>query len=201
MSDRTLPARSRALARLGRDLHGRGWLPATSGNLSARLESGNILITASGRHKGRLGRDDVLEVDLEGRPVSSGSRPSAETLLHMARYRADPKIEAVFHVHSPYATLVSLRPEPELVLRGYELLKAFPGIDTHEAELRVPVFPNDQDMARLSARVDAWRATGPFYGYLIAGHGLYAWGDSLDDAMRHIEAFDFLFHCTILSRT
>lgn len=198
MTDRSFPSRARALAEIGRDLHGRGWLPATSGNLSARLDNGNVVITASGLHKGRLDQSSFLEVDPDGAPVASDRRPSAETLLHLERYRANPSTEAVFHVHSPNATLISLRAEGELVLSGYELLKAFPGIDSHEARLAVPIFPNDQDMVRLSARIERHRRRTAFFGYLIAGHGLYAWGDSLDDALRHVEAFDFLFHCKLL---
>lgn len=173
-------------------------MPATSGNFSARLADGNIAITASGRHKGRLRQQDVIAVDLEGRPLSPRVRPSAETPLHLALYRADPGVDAVFHVHSPHATLVSMTRGDALVLSGYEVLKAFPGIETHEAELVVPIFPNDQDVSRLAARVEAWRAGRTTWGYLIAGHGLYTWGASLDDAVRHTEALDFLFHCTLM---
>ena len=191
---------TRALARLGRDLHGRGWLPATSGNLSARLENGHIAISASGLHKGRIRPRDFLEVDLQGAPVADPRRPSAETLLHVERYRADSTIQAVIHVHTPYATVLSRRATGPLRLEGYEILKAFPGVRTHESALEVPVFDNDQDMTRLSAKVAAYQPTTPFYGYLIAGHGLYTWGASVDDALRHAEAYDFLFHCTLLSR-
>lgn len=197
MSDPTLPQHAHELARVGRELYQRGWLPATSGNLSARLPGGGVAITASGRHKGRLGPDDFLEVDLAGRPLDPALRPSAETLLHVQRYRADPGTGAVIHVHSPHATLISLRGDGELVWSGYELLKAFSGVSTHEARLSVPVFPNDQDIGRLASRVERHRRNAPFYGYLITGHGLYAWGDTLDDALRHVEAFDFLFHCRL----
>lgn len=196
-SDTTLLS-ARALARLGRDLHRRGWLPATSGNLSARLPSGDVLITASGLHKGRLRPEDMVEVDPEGTPRAEGQRPSAETALHLQRYREGPSTGAVVHVHSPNATLISLRATGELRFRGYELLKAFPGVRTHDVELVVPIFPNDQDMRRLANVIERRRRHDPFYGYLIVGHGLYAWGDTLDDALRHLEAFDFLFHCKLM---
>ena len=38
------------------------------------------------------------------------------------------------------------------------------------------------------------------HGYLIAGHGFYTWGYSVEDAIRHIEAFEFLFECEMLLR-
>jgi methylthioribulose-1-phosphate dehydratase len=90
----------------------------------------------------------------------------------------------------------------KLSLQDYELLKAFPGIDTHDCTIDVPVFENDQDIRRLSAQVDAYMDSSvqPLHGYLIAGHGFYTWGENLADALRHVEAFEFLFECEIRTR-
>ena len=74
-------------------------------------------------------------------------------------------------------------------LEGYELLKAFPGTSTHEAALDIPVLPNSQDMRTLAAWVDALLDRQPMWGYLIDGHGLYAWGQDMAEARRHLEAF------------
>jgi methylthioribulose-1-phosphate dehydratase len=188
-----------SLASLGRDLHARGWLPATSGNLSVRLAPDRALVTVSGRHKGRLGPDDFLIVDLDARPQEPSKRPSAEALLHARLYAADPAIGAVLHVHAPFACVVS-RAGSDVRLQGWELQKAFPGVESHDAALVVPVFPNDQDIPRLAAAVHARLPGFAVPGYLIAGHGLYAWGASLDDAYRHLEAFEALFHLVWLSR-
>ena len=61
----------------------------------------------------------------------------------------------------------------------------------------VPVFPNTQDMPELAARVDAALDAGPLWGYLIDGHGLYAWGRTMAEARRHLEAFEFLLGCEL----
>jgi methylthioribulose-1-phosphate dehydratase len=82
-------------------------------------------------------------------------------------------------------------------LEGYELLKAFHGNTTHEAELVLPVLPNTQDMATLAAQVDALLDDGQLWGYLIDGHGLYTWGRDMAEARRHLEAFDFLLDCEL----
>jgi methylthioribulose-1-phosphate dehydratase len=177
----------------GRFIDQRGWVPATSGNFSARLPDGRIAITVSGRHKGRLTVEDIMTIDVQGNSLD-GRRASAETLLHTALYQRYPEVNAVLHPHSPAATLLSrLQCEP-LVLENYELLKAFPGIMTHEARVTIPIFPNDQDIARLSETVDRWIAQhGDIQGYIIASHGFYTWGDSVDAALRHLEALEFLF--------
>jgi methylthioribulose-1-phosphate dehydratase len=189
-----------ALVEAGRQLHARGWVPATSGNLSVRLDEAHIGITVSGRHKGTLAVEDIMVVDMDGNSLD-GRRPSAETLLHTQIYRRFPEAGAVLHTHSVNATLLSRLADEEVVLEGYELLKAFEGIATHEARLVVPVFPNDQNIARLAGEV-AKRLEGvePVCAYLIAGHGVYSWGRSVDDALRHLEALEFLFECELLHR-
>jgi methylthioribulose-1-phosphate dehydratase len=125
-------------------------------------------------------------------------RPSAETLLHTALYKRFPEAGAVLHTHSVNATVLSRLAEGQLLFQDYELLKAFAGVDTHETSIIVPIFPNDQDIPRLAARVDSWMDTHPpIHGYLIAGHGLYTWGRTMAEALRHIEAFEFLFQCEL----
>lgn len=192
----------RALIEAGRELHARGWVPATSGNFSARLSEREIALTVSGWHKGKLDAAGILRADMQGRAVDSDKRPSAETLLHTQLYRRYPEVGVVLHVHSVNATLISRAVQRsgahDLVLADYELLKAFPGNATHATSMRVPVFANDQDIPRLAAQVDAWLdANDPIYGYLIAGHGLYAWGRDMAETLRHLEAFDFLFDCEL----
>lgn len=177
----------------GRFIDQRGWVPATSGNFSARLPDGRIAITVSGRHKGRLTVDDIMLVDAEGRSLD-GRRSSAETLLHTGIYARYPEIHAVLHPHSPGATLISRLHRNTLVLENYELLKAFPGITSHDSRVTIPIFPNDQDIARLSTTVDRWiNEYGDIHGYIIESHGFYTWGNSVDDALRHVEALEFLF--------
>jgi len=181
----------------GRDFAARGWVPATSGNLSRRIDAGRIAVTLSGRDKGALKTGDFAVIALDA-PLPPGV--SAEAPLHVSLYRRDPGIGAVLHVHSLAATLASQAHEAagEIVLADYEMLKALAGITTHATRVIVPVFANDQDVPALSRRVEARLAKLPgAVGYLIAGHGLYAWGRTMAEARRHVEAFDFLLTCEL----
>lgn len=186
----------------GRFLYGRGWSPATSSNYSARLGDDQALLTVSGKHKGQLGPDDVLATDLEGKSLEPGKKQSAETLLHTQLYRWQAGIGAVLHTHSVNATVLSrLCLSDSLVFADYELQKAFAGVSTHECQVEVPIFDNDQDIARLASRVQVWLDDHPdCVGYLIRGHGLYTWGAQMSDALRQIEAFEFLFECELKVR-
>ena len=181
------------LAATGRELYARGWAPATSGNFSLRLDDGSIAITSSGRDKGRLVPADIMRVSADGLALED-MRPSAETELHLQLYRRDDAVRAVLHTHSVAATVVSMREPGGLRFRGLEILKAFPGIATHEATLEIPVFPNSQDMEALACDVEMrMRRAGQGWAYLIAGHGLYTWGSSIESCMRHLEALEYLF--------
>jgi methylthioribulose-1-phosphate dehydratase len=185
-----------------RELAQRGWTPATSSNFSMRLDDQHVAITVSGRDKGRLAEADIMVVNLNGEPVATTQKPSAETLLHTHLYARYPDIGCVLHTHSIGQTLASRIYAQQGFIRfeAYELIKAFRGQTTHEAHYDLPIFPNTQDMSVLAKQVEAKLDQGPLCGYLINGHGLYAWGRDMMEARRHLEAFDFLINCELEMR-
>jgi methylthioribulose-1-phosphate dehydratase len=199
MSAPTVAASTTALIAAGQLFHARGWVPATGGNFSARLDDRRMLITASGCHKGELKEDDFLVADFDGKPIDSPRKASYETLLHCQVYRHDAAIGSVLHTHSVANTVLSRRLE-RIRLAGYELLKLLPGVSTHDAAVDVPVFANDQDIPRLAAAVDAHMKRHPQTpAYVIAGHGLYAWGADVAQARWRVEALEFMFECELRS--
>lgn len=191
--------RAHEIIEAGRSLYRMGLVPATSGNFSTRLADGNIAITVSGRHKGKLTEADIMIIDREGKPLDA-RQPSAETGLHIQIYKHFPEARAILHPHSMNAVLLSRRHPDFVRLAQYELLKAFAGITTHETEVIVPVFDNDQDIPRLATKVqDYLENNEPVYAYIIANHGLYTWGRDMDETLRYIEALEYLFACTLQS--
>lgn len=199
--DRRFYESATALAAAGEQLHQRGWVPATSGNFSLRLSPTTAIVTASGRHKGKLGPDDFIAVDQSGTPLTDG-KPSAETLLHTQLYARFANIGAVLHCHSVNSTVLSLETQSnELVLSGYEVLKAFSGVDCHNTKVVLPIFDNDQTISRLAAKVDTYLAAKPDCpAYLIRGHGVYCWSDDLDSCLDKLEAVEFLLQCELERR-
>lgn len=195
-----LAAHAKTIADNARELAALGWTPATSSNFSMRLDARHVAVTVSGRDKGKLGADDIMVVDLENRPVGTTARPSAETALHTQIYRRFANAGAVLHTHSRAQSVASrlFAAAGNVRFEGWELQKAISGHDTHESVLDLPVFPNTQDMSVLVGRIDAWLDAGkPLHGYLIDGHGIYAWGVDMAEARRHLEAFEFLLNCEL----
>jgi methylthioribulose-1-phosphate dehydratase len=191
-----------AIVAAGRRLDALGLVPATAGNFSIRLDARRLAVTVSGRHKGFLTPDDVMVVDLEGRAADPAKRSSAETLLHCGIYRRFPDAGAVLHGHSIATTVLSRAAGNALTLAGYEMLKAFPGLPTHDAAVTLPVVPNDQDIARMQRGLDAlWEVmVAPPPGYLIAGHGFYVWAADMPGALMRLEALEFMLRCELEER-
>ena len=256
------------VAGIGRFAASRGWVPATSGNFSRRIDATHIAITRSGIDKGNIRPEHLIVVDLNA-PLPAGV--SAETPLHVARYAADAATGAIVHVHSVAATVLSridathvaitrsgidkgnIRPEDLIVvdlnaplpagvsaetplhvaryaadahtgaivhvhsvaatvlsridaakgaveLHGFEMHKSLNGITTHESSVRLPIFANDQDTAALATRIESALGAAAVPGYLLCGHGLYAWGATMDDARRHLEGLEFLLQCSLEER-
>ena len=189
-----------AIVRAGQRMDMRGWVPATAGNLSLRLDADRIVITRSGRHKGFLDASSLMQVDLSGRAPTSDAKSSAETLLHCQIYRLFPKAGAVLHGHSVAGTVLSMdRPGP-IRLSQYEVLKVFEGQATHDTALDLPVFDNDQDIARLADVAEPTLAAGSPLGYLIRGHGVYVWGPDMAIALARLEGLEFLLACALEQR-
>ncbi|CAO1668474.1 methylthioribulose 1-phosphate dehydratase [Halomonas sp. Alg239-R46] len=171
-----------------------GWTPATGGNFSARTEAG-YLVTASGRDKTHIQADDLLLCDLDGKVLSGDGKPSAESDLHAALYRLDASINCVLHTHTVASTVLSRRFPEGVELSGFEMQKALQGNVTHDASIHLPVVPNSQDMEELAEHV---RLGWPMpWGFLVAGHGIYAVGDSIASCRRHLEAIEFLLACVL----
>lgn len=204
------------LAGIGRRFYTRGWALGTSGNFSAVVSRQplKLAITASSVPKGRLSPADILTCGEDGKvlvPVSkrsskarsrsavrgpSGPRlPSAETLLHLeiARRR---DAGAVLHTHSVWTTILSdiHAADGGFDISGFEMLKGLNGVRSHEHREWIPIIENDQDMPRLARRVgttlDEFRNA---HAFLLSRHGLYTWGETLEEAERHVEILEFLF--------
>jgi methylthioribulose-1-phosphate dehydratase len=180
------------LIALSHDFHRRGWSLATSGNFSARIDQDHFIITASGKDKGLLCVDDFVLVNLQEQPPENAS---SETLLHATLYNLMPKTGCVLHTHSIFSTLLSLK-QPEIILEGYEMLKALAGVSTHDHLEVIPVLPNSQDLSAVSEEVLPMMKYQPnVHSFLIAGHGLYTWGESVFKARIQLEALEFMLEC------
>ena len=186
----------------GRLFHQRGWSVGTSSNYSMVLnhQPVELLITASGKDKGRLRRPDFVHVGPDGKGIEPEQpKSSAETMLHVVLAEL-PNVGSVLHTHSVWGTLLSdhYYERGGIEISGYEMLKGLEGIATHQTSHFVPIFENTQDIATLANEIRSRLADSSFrmtHGFLMRNHGLYTWGPSIAAARRHVEVYEFLFEC------
>jgi len=198
------------LVEIGRRFDARGWVLGTSGNFSAVVsrEPLRLAITPSGMPKGELTPESILEIDAGCTVIESGAgspgrsdraprasrRPSAEARLHVEIVGVRGA-GAVLHTHSMWSTVLSDRfaAAGGLTIEGYEMLKGLEGVSTHKHREWIPVFDNDQDMARLAVRIRETLLEHPAaHAFLLRRHGMYTWGETLPQAVRHVEIVEFL---------
>jgi methylthioribulose-1-phosphate dehydratase len=175
-------------------LHHRGWCDGTGGNFSVVLQRQplQLLMAPSGVNKGQVHADQLIEVDENGEVLTGAGHASAETALHLQIVGAT-KAGAVLHTHSVAGTVLSRQYEKDggITLEGWEMLKGLSGITTHATSITIPVISNSQSMDELGKAVAPLLETSPC-GFLVVGHGLYAWGADLDASKRHLEILEFL---------
>lgn len=185
------------LAEVIRSYHQKGWSPATSTNYSFRSENNPnvIVVSKSGIDKSVFSAADFMEVDFSGKalPAYEGIRSSAETLIHCKLYELFPEMMCIVHSHSVYSVLQSMKRQTAVELSGYEVLKGFEGIKTHETTVHLPIFDNTQDMPAFAAVLEQEQARLTVPAFIMRQHGTYAWGRNLFEAKRHLETAEYLF--------
>ncbi|WP_314420048.1 methylthioribulose 1-phosphate dehydratase [Pseudescherichia vulneris] len=198
----TYPLQLPALVEACHWLGAKGWAPATGGNMSVRENADWCWLSESGKDKGSLTVDDFLQVEIATDRAPSGRKPSAETGLHTLIYRLYPEANAVLHVHTVNATVLSrVEKLATLKLTGYEMQKSLSGETSHLDTVSIPLFDNDQDIPALARRIELYARQTPLrYGFLLRGHGLTCWGRSVAEARRHLEGLEFLFECEMQRR-
>jgi methylthioribose-1-phosphate isomerase len=184
------------IADIARSLYARGWMPGTAGNISVRTGQ-TAAITGSGLSKGELTADDMATVAVaDSQPVSGSRRPSAETAIHTAIYRATDA-DAVVHVHAPHATAQTVGASTTLTFAGYELIK---GLGT-AGTINIPVFANHADVAGIGEDIEQHLNQHPEAPpvLFIAGHGITAWGADLAQARDRIECLEAMCELATLT--
>lgn len=170
-------------------LHARGWVANHDGNLSVRLRPGQILCTPTATSKAEVRDEGLLIVDDAGTRLSGKGKPFSELSLHLAVLRARPDAMAVVHAHPPYAMALGAA--------GQGLDQPFVPEAVVSLGATVPLVPLT---APGSAQVAALSPLVPLYDVvLIAGNGVLAWGDSIEQAYLRLELCEHLCRIYLLA--
>ncbi len=153
-----------------------GLVTMHSGNVSGLDRgSGRLFIKPSGIDYDRLTPDDVVEVDLEtGAPIGGQLNPSVDLPHHLFLYRGDPELRGVVHTHSNYATAFAAA--------GRDIPPCLTAI-ADEFGGPIPCAPYvDNQGEHIGEAILQHKTKAP--AILLGSHGVFAWGTSVDAALK-----------------
>lgn len=167
-----------------------GLMASMSGNLSARIAPGVVLMTPTACMKDELRPADLVTVDLRGHRLAGTSAISTEGWMHLAMYQARPSIGAVVHAHPIHVTalgMIEARPSLDLTSEG----AAFVG-PVGMVEWIVP------GTAALGAAVGEVSAHSD--AIILRHHGAVTAGASLEEAFARMQSFEHVAQIYLLTQ-
>lgn len=166
---------------IGRRMYAKGLVSSHDGNISVRLEDGNIMVTPTMVSKGFMKEEDMALVTPEGCIVSGTKKPSSELLMHLAVYKERRDIKGIVHAHPFMACVfavlgraVDMKYMPEAV----NTLGVIPLAPYAE--------PGTEDLAKSVAPF-----VKKYNGALLANHGAITWANDLTAAYYLMEQLEF----------
>ena len=178
------------LARISQKTYHRGLVRGTGGNVSVRLQNGNILATRSGINKGMVEREDLVEVSFEGRQMRGAGKPSTELGMHIHIYLRRPDVHAVVHAHPVHATGFATARIPLVDCLFPEVIVGMGSIPLADYAT-----PSTDEVAK---------SLEPFIHHadavLLANHGVVTYGPDLLDAYYKMEKVEHAAHITFVAR-
>ena len=177
------------ILRVCRKLDALGFVPATDGNVSARLDGKRILITPSLLRKGDVRESQLLATDMAGKVLAGRGRPSSEIKMHLYAYKMRPDVKAIVHAHPPFATAFAAA--------GLDLTAPL----LPEVVLTVGPVPLAKYATPSTEEVP--RSIAPFIkkhqALLLANHGVLALGQNLEEALQRMERVEHLAKISFLA--
>ena len=165
------------MIKVGQRLYAARLAVAKSGNLSAKLDAENILITAAGTFLGQLSESDIVKVNLTSSKYEGEIKPSSELPLHVLVYK-NFSAKVVVHCHPP-------------LINGYfavtKTLKAM-SFETKFYLGDIPVIPQETPTVTVPEPVIAALKTNNLV--VLKNHGTVAIADKFEAALSITEALE-----------
>lgn len=180
----------REIVQLGRMLHANGFIAATDGNLSVRLDQRRILITPTGMSKGAMRPGDLVVADMDGRRLKGKREITSEVGMHLLIYRMRPDIQAIVHAHPRTATGFAAA---GIALNQPLVCEVVIGLG--QIPLAPYGTPGTPELARtLEPLVPDYDAI------LMANHGVVTYGADLRSAYMKMETVEHFAQITLVTR-
>lgn len=194
-SDTSLEELRRRVCQANLDLVREGLVVHTFGNVSAiDRERGVVLIKASGVPYDGMTPEHMVPVSLAtGQVLGSTLRPSSDTPTHLELYRAFPRVGGVVHTHSLHATAWA-QARREIPVLGTTHADYFDGPVPCTRPLNAEEIRHDYEASTGRVIAEHLRGMDPIRraAILVASHGPFAWGRTVEDAVHNAAMLEFV---------
>jgi L-fuculose-phosphate aldolase len=179
----------RDIVRCGSLLHSCGFIAATDGNISVRLDDERVLVTPTGMSKGMMTPSDLVIVDMEGRKLKGRREVTSEIGMHLLIYRMRPDIHAVVHAHPRTATGFAAA---GIALNQPLVCEVVIGLG------QIPLAPyGTPGTPELAETLEPY--VPEFDAILMANHGVVAYGSDLQSAYMKMETVEHFAQITLVT--
>lgn len=170
----------KALVDYGKKILETGLVRGTWGNLSVRLDEKYMLVTPSGMDYNRITPEHIVKVEIETLKYEGAFKPTSESPLHAAIYKARSDAGAVIHTHSDFCTAFAVA-RKALKITNPELAAILGDV----VDIGGPGLPGSKELTENTVA-----ALGSNAGCIMANHGMLACGANLDQAFRRCLAME-----------
>ncbi len=186
---KTEPQHREDVVKVGRLVYEKGWIAASDGNVTVRLDDDRILATPTGVCKGTMRAEDLILCDLDGNKLGGERERTSEMGMHLTIYRMRSDVRGIVHAHPPVATgfavagrALNLGLLPEVVFGLGSVPLADYGLPGTPAltEGMLPYIP----------KYDA---------LLMANHGAVSYGSDVFQAYSRMEVVEHFARITLLA--
>ncbi len=181
----------RYLCEIGHRIWQQGLSPGTGGNISIRVSKNKILISPTLTSMGFMQPKELCFLDLWGKILSSRSKPSSESKIHLAVYNSRPEINAVIHAHPPFASAFAVTDQH---------LSTFIQPETFVFLGKVPLVEyGTPSTDELPNNLKKYISSG-LNTFLLENHGVLCIGEDLERTYFNLEILENLAKITVISR-
>jgi L-fuculose-phosphate aldolase len=174
------------ICEIGSRSYKNGFVVSNDGNITVRLNEQEYLTTPTGVSKGYMTPDMIIKVNAKGEKLSGKLEPSSEVKVHFRIYNHRTDVNAVVHVHPPYAAVFAIT---HTALDKYIMPEAICGLGA------IPLVPY-----AMPSTVELADALVPYLSkyncFLLQNHGTVTVGPDLMTAYYKTEEFEF--YCKVL---
>lgn len=145
----------------------------SGGNVSLRLEDGNVIVTPSAMNYDTMVKEDIVVLDINGNIIEGKRRPTSDLSAILYILQNMPWVNAVIHTHQAKAIAFSLVGDLLPVISSTM-------VDEIKDEVQVAPFTISSD---IGVGIETVKHAGKSLCVILKNHGAMAYGKSLDQAL------------------